>query len=148
MAVDFSAYMDIPMDTVEAPEAPPIGHWYGTVASWKTAEAAYEGPSGKKTPVVEISFKLGTPSDDVEMDGVKEGTGTGTLVRKSYDLPDSIYMIRKLAEDTCGLDVKGLSLNDTLDALKGAEVMLHIDHRIVDDGRVFPKLTKVLSANG
>lgn len=151
MALDFSRYLDVPVDTLEAPKPPPIGHYFATIKSWKGAERDYDkATGGPKTPVVEVFFSLTSPDEDVEEDLLPKGGVSGKLVSRDYTLNEEsgTYQLRFLAEETCGLPTKGLSLGDTLAMLPGQEVRVQIGHRAgQDEGQFFPKVLKVISAS-
>lgn len=148
---DFSKYLEVDVASVEAPRPVPVGHYFAVVNSYKTTEVEYQ--RGTKTPVVEITFKITGADDDVDHDQLPEGGGQGKLVTRNYTLNDpdkaGIYALRRLAEETCDLPVKGLSLGDVLDQLKGQDVKLYIEHRAgSEEGQFFPRVAKVLSARG
>ncbi len=152
MAVDFSSYLSVDADSIpKSVPSLPGGHFYATIASWKGAERFYEGKGGPATPVVELTFRITGADDDVDTDSLPEGGGVGKTVTKDYQLNDpdktGIVMLRRLAEDTCGLDVKGLQLSDVLDALKGSEVKVYNEPRAgKEEGQFFANVKKVLPA--
>ena len=57
MALDFSRYLDVPVEDIEAPKPLPAGTYFATIAKWEGREVDYKDGSGK-TPVVTVSFKL------------------------------------------------------------------------------------------
>lgn len=152
MALDFSRYLKVQTDTIEPPKPIPVGHYFASIQGWKGAERDYQkATGGAKTPVAEITFKLTAPDDDVDETELPDKGVTGRLVTKDYTLNEEIGLssLRRLAEDTCDLDVKGLDLGDTLDALKNQDVKLYIEQRAgQEEGQFFPVVKKVLSAHG
>ena len=55
MALDFSRYLDVPVEDIEAPKPLPAGTSFATIAKWEGREVDYKDGSGK-TPVVTISL--------------------------------------------------------------------------------------------
>lgn len=153
MATDFSRYLDVPVDTIpENFTSLPAGHYLARITSWKGAERSYEGKGGPLSPVVEVSFKITAPCDDIDESLLPESKGVGKTLTRDYGLNDPDQsgqtMIRQLAERTCGLDVKGQHLSDVLDALKEQDVKIYNEPRPgKEDGQFFPKIAKVLKVD-
>jgi len=150
MALDFSKFLDVDIDAIpKTLPSVPGGHFFATIQSWKGAERDYDkATGGPKTPVVEISFKFTGADSDVEDDDQAQKS-IGKLATKDYNLADGSgqTMLRNLAEDTLGLDVKGLHFSDVLDALKGQEVKVFNNPRAgKEEGQFYTNITKVLSA--
>jgi len=150
MALDFSKYLDVDVESVpKTLPSVPGGHWFSTIAGWKGAERNYDkATGGPPTPVVELTFKLTSPDSDVEDDESAQKS-IGKLATKDYNLADGSgqTMLRNLAEDTLGLDVKGLHFSDVLDALKGQEVKVFNNPRAgKEEGQFYTNITRVLSA--
>lgn len=148
---DFSKYLGVKVEDIEAPTPPPIGHYFATIKSWKTGERVYDKGSGTKTPVVELSFTITGPDDDVDAaelpaDGVKSFLG----ISRDYTLSEAagLNALRKVGETACGIDAKGLDLEDLLNAMRGQEVKLYMEQRAGNDDVFYPKVSKVLSATG
>lgn len=135
MALDFSAYMDVPTDSVEAPLPLPAGHYYATITSWKTIETDYKNGEGP-IPQVRLGFKVTAPGDDVDPDALPKGGVVGKLADRDYNLKDGTghYAIRTLAETSLDLPTKGQHFRDTLDALKGQEVIIYGEVRMGKEG--------------
>ena len=148
MAANFDSYLDVEIESIDAPKPIPEGHYFADIKSWKTTEVEYQ--KGTKTPIVQLDFRITGPDDDVEMDLMPEGNGVGRIVNRNYTLNDENgpFMIRKLAEETCQLDTKGLKLKDVLPQLIGQPVKVHIKHRMggPDGDQAFPQVDKVLPA--
>ena len=151
MALDFSSYLNVEVDTIEAPKTPPLGHYFADFTSWKGAERDYNKASGgPKVPVVEVTFKITCPDDDAteeDADGAEKAVGR--LVTKDYTLNDEagMYALRRLTGETCGVDTKGLALQDALDACKGSQVKVFNQPRAgKEEGQFFVNITKVLPA--
>lgn len=156
MALDFSKYLDVDAESIpKSIPSLPGGHFHADIAGWKTGERDYDKASGgPKTPVVEISFKITGADTDVEFldGGMTPGSEVGKVVSRDYTLndPDKTgqVMIRRLAEDTCNLPVKGLHLTDVLDALKGQPVKVFNEPRAgKEEGQFFSNIKKVLPAS-
>ncbi len=145
----FDSYLDIDVESIEKPRAPPVGHYFAEVAGWKTAEKNF-GEGKANTPVVEITFRITAADEDVdaaELDGM---TIAGKLVSRDYTLNEESgkSALRTLTEVTCGADVKGLSLRDALNGIKGLPVKLALSQRAgKEEGQFFPKVDKVLKAD-
>lgn len=152
MALDFSSYLNVAVESIEQPKAPPIGHYFATIKDWKAAERNYNKASGgAPVPVVQIDFLLTSPDDDVDPSELPKGGIKGRVVNKDYTLNDEFgpAALRALAEKTCALDVKGLNLSDLLPQLKGQEVKVYLEQRAgQEEGQFFSVVKKVLSANG
>lgn len=144
---DFSSYLDVPVDNI--PKTLPslgMGHYFATVKGWKTAERFYDGKSNPGTPVVEVTFTITGPDDDV---ADWQDSFRNRPVTKDYTLNDpdrtGQVMLRRLGEETCGVDVKGLALTDLLEAMKGCEVKVYNEPRSgKEEGQFFPNIKKVL----
>lgn len=144
---DFSKYLKTSMDDVpKSIPSLPRGHFFASITGWKTGERNYDkATGGPPTPVVELGFRITGTTEDVEV----EGNWEGKLASKDYTLndPDKAgqTLIRRVAEVTCDLDVKGLELEDVLDALKGQDVVIFNEPRPgQEEGQFFTKITKVL----
>jgi|SRR6185312_1976084 len=151
MALDFSKYLDVDVESVpKTLPSVPGGHWFATISGWKGAERNYDkATGGPPTPVVELTFKLTSPDSDVEDEEAAQRS-IGKLATKDYNLADGSgqTMLRNLAEDTLGLDVKGLHFSDVLDALKGQEVKVFNNPRAgKEEGQFYTNITKVLGAS-
>lgn len=149
--LDFSKYLDVAVEELERPKPLPIGHYFATIQSWKGAEIEFE--KGVKTPVVVVIFKVDSADEDVDLDLLPEGGGKGKLLDKNYRLNDpdksGQFQLRVLGEETCDIPVKGLHLTDLLDAMKGQDVKLYVDHRQgQEEGQVFPTVKRILSVHG
>lgn len=148
MPANFDAFLDVDVSTIEAPKPLPIGHYFADIKAWKTTEVEYQ--KGTKTPIVQLDFKLTGPDEDVDLDDMPEGNGVGRVVNRNYTLNDENgpFMLRKLAEETCQLDTKGLKLKDVLPQLIGQPVKLFIKQRMggEDGAQAFPQVDKVLPA--
>lgn len=150
MALDFSRYLDVPVEDIEAPKPLPAGTYFATIAKWEGREVDYKDGSGK-TPVVTVSFKLTSADSDVDPDLLPEGGGQGRIVQRDYRLNDpdkaGMYALRRLGEDTCRLPVKGLQLTDLLREVVNQEVKVFNNPKTNDEGLTFPRISKVLSVH-
>lgn len=150
MALDFSSYLKVSMDAIpKRLPTLPGGHFFADIQGWKTGTRNF-GPEKPETPVVSIAFKITGPDDDVED---PETVPANKVVYKDYELNDpdlrGQIAIRRLAEETCGLPVKGYELDGVLDALKGAQVKVFSDPQPnkKEEGEFFDRITKVLPAH-
>lgn len=148
MALDFSSYLEVPVDSIERPRGLPLGHFFASVKGWKPDERNYAkaGEPKKMTPIVTVTFTLTGADDDVDdpVDFSKSPTAS-----KDYDLSDErgLFALRRLTEETCDVDVKGLHLKDALDAIRGADVKLYNEPRPgKEEGETYTNITKVLPA--
>lgn len=148
MSADFSKFLHVSAEAIERPKPLPLGHYFATIKSYKTAERDFDKANGgPKTPVVELSFAITSPDTDVE--DFDPAMLKGAPPTKDYKLPDQMYMIRELAEKACDLPVKGLEFIDVLDALKGQEVKVFNEPRPGrEEGEFFTNIKRVLSAHG
>lgn len=125
-SVDFSKYLGVQVDTIEAPRAAPEGHYLGTFVKWAPAERNYnKATGGPPTPVIELTLKCTATLDDaIEADSTAAEKAIGRLFTKDYALDDDagLYAIRRFASEACGVDTTGLSIADGLDAAKGSDV--------------------------
>lgn len=153
MALDLTKYLDVAVESVsKVIPSIPAGLFFAEFQGWKGAERDYDKKDGgPKTPVVEVTFKLTGPADDsVEFsEDFPEGTEVGKLVTKDYRLNDPdkaghTYM-RRLCEDTCKVQTKGLHFTDMLDAAKGSGVRILNEPRPgQEEGQFFANIKKVL----
>jgi hypothetical protein len=154
MALDFSKYLEVDADAIpKTIPSLPGGHYFAEVTGWKGAERDYDKKNGgPKTPVVEVTFKITGADDDVDFtEDFPSGTEVGKTVTRDYTLnsPDKSgqVMLRRLAEDTCGIAIKGLHLTDMLDAMKGSTVKVYNEPRPgQEEGQFFTNIKKVLPA--
>jgi len=150
MALDFSSYLKVDMDSVpKRLPTLPGGHFFADITGWKTGTRNF-GEGKQETPVVTILFKITGPDEDVED---PETVPANKVIGKDYELNDpdrrGQIAIRRLAEDTCDLSVKGLELDGVLDALKGCSVRVFSDPQPnkKEEGEFFDRITKVLPAH-
>jgi hypothetical protein len=150
MALDFSRYLDV--DVADIPKVLPSvpgGHFFATIQSWKGDERDYaKATGGPKTPVIELTFKFTGADEDVEE--TDQSTYMNKLATKDFDLSNGGQTIlRNFAEDTLGLDVKGLHFRDVLDALKGQEVKVFNEPRPNPnvEGQYFTNIKKMFAAS-
>lgn len=154
MALDFSKYLNVSAEEIPTSiPSLPLGHYHADVQGWKGAERDYDKANGgPKTPVVEVSFKITGADDDVEFnDAFPSGSEVGKVVSRDYSLNDpdraGQVMLRRLAEETLGLDVKGLELSDLLEAMKGQSCKVYNEPRAgKEEGQFFPNIKKILPA--
>lgn len=157
MAANFDSYLDVDVESIERPTPPPIGHWFASISGYKTQERNY-GEGKEKTPVCELSFKLTGADDDAvasaEETGVDPQAYINRTVTRDYTLNEEggVYGLRQVGEAAAKVDVKGLKLRDMLNALKGHDVKLYIDHRMgkpgsAQEGQAFANVTKVLAVD-
>lgn len=152
---DFSRYMDVQMEAVSAQKALPAGHYLATFTGFKTGERVFSADEGA-VPLLTLQFKTVNPTDDIDQEQLGEDGGIGVLVSKDYRFNNPAKngkveggaheQVRKIATDMMGLDIKGLSLGDTLAAMKGSVVKVHTEPREYK-GDFFNNITKVLSAD-
>ena len=151
MALDLQQYLGVAVEDIKDAQPLPVGHYFADIVKWTGKTAKFQGAGGPETPVVQLDFKLTGADSDVDPELLPDGGGAGRLVNRSYELNDpdqnGIRALRKVGENVCGLDVKGLTLNDLLDQLKGQPVKLYIEQNTRGDD-IFPKVTRVLSAEG
>jgi len=150
MALDFSAYLKVNVEDIpKRLPTLPLGHFFADITGWKTGTRNY-GEGKTETPVVSIGFKITGPDDDVED---PESIPQNKVVYKDYELNDpdkrGQIALRRLAEETCDLPVKGLELDGVLDALKGCQVKVYSDPQPnkKEEGEFFDRITKVLPAH-
>lgn len=148
MPKDFSSYLSVPVDAIERPKALPLGHFFGNIKGWKTDERNYAraGEPPKLTPIVTVNFTVTAADDDVEETDVPDLSKVNAS--RDYDLTDErgMYSLRQLAENTCGVEVKkGLSLEDALNAIIGADVKLYSEPRPgKNEGEFYTSISRVL----
>jgi len=145
---DFSKYLDIDVSSIERPRALPGGHFFAQVKGWKPDERNYAkaGAPKKLTPVVTVNFTILAAHDDVDAAMVPEDLSK-VAASKDYDLSDErgLYALRRLTEETVGVDTKGLHLEDALNAIEGGDVLLFNEPRAgKEEGEFYTNITKVL----
>ena len=150
MALDFSRYLDVPVEDIEAPKPLPTGSYFALITKWEAREVDFKD-GNNKTPVVTVTFRTTGADDDVDPDLLPEGGGQVRIVTRDYRLndPDGAgkYALRRLGEETCQLPVRGLQLSDLLPQLISQEVKVFIEPQPskTDPDRVFARVSKVLS---
>ncbi len=152
MALDFTKYLSVQVDTIEAPRAAPLGHYFADFMSWKGAERDFDKASGgPKTPVVELTFKItGADTDAEEQDPDGAAKAVGKLVTRDYTLSEEsgLFQLRRFTSDICGVDTKGLELDHALDACKGTTVKVFNEPRADkrNEGVFFNNITRIFPA--
>lgn len=151
MAANFDSYLDVDVEAIEKPKAPPVGHYFATITGWKGAERFYDKSNPKKgSPVVEVSFKITAPDEDIDPDELETAqSAIGRTVTNDYGLDDDFgkSKLRDLGEKTCRLAVKGLRLSDMLNELRGQEVRILLNQRAGSvSGEFYPQVKGVISA--
>ena len=151
MALDFDKYLDVDVESIEQPKPLPAGTYFATITKQEGREVEYE--KGTKTPVITLSFRITQADEDVDPDLLPPGGGNGRIVTRDYRLndPDKAgqWQLRKLAEETCQLPVKGFKLGDVVKELVNQEVKVHNTPQPskTEDGVYFPRISKVLSVH-
>ncbi len=148
---DFSSFLSVPVDDIERPRALPLGHFHAVVKGWKTDERNYAraGDPPKITPIVSVSFTITGADDDVDETDMPDDLSK-VAASKDYDLTDErgMFALRQLTQTTCGIDTKGLNLQDALDAIKGSDVKLYNEPRAgKNEGEFYTNISRVLSAS-
>jgi hypothetical protein len=151
MAVDFSNYLAKPVEEIERPSPPPVGHYIGTIKKWTPRERNF-GEGREKTPVIELTITNLIPCDDALENDADPDVVRNKIVTKDYDLsdPQGQYGLRRIGEEALELDCKGLSLGDLLPLFIDGQVKLHHDHRMGtgdNEGVAFSKVGKIMKAD-
>lgn len=152
--VDFSKYLDIAVENVEAAKPLPAGHFFATITKWEGKERDYKNGE-PPVPVVELSFRTTAPDEDVEPDELPANGGIGVICTKDYRLATPANgkvegggqaQLRRLAEDQLELAVAGMHLTDVLDALKGQDCRIYNEPRAdkKEEGVFYTNITRVL----
>lgn len=149
MAKDFSTYLNVAVESIEAPRAAPAGHYFAVFQSWKGAERDYAKASGgPPTPVVECTYKITAPDTDAsEEDADAANKAVNRLVTKDYTLNEEsgLYALRQMLAVACGIDTKGLDLSDALDAAKGSDVKVYnVPRAGKEEGQFYNNIVRVL----
>ncbi len=155
MALDFSQYLDIPVENISAAKPLPLGMFYAEIISWRGAERDYKNGE-PVVPVVEFTYRT-TGVCEVDDEGLlPDNGGIGVLVTRDYRLAapnkqgkvegGGQQAIRRFAEDGLKLDVKGLDLRDVLEAMKGQPVRVYNEPRgdKKNEGVYYNNITQVL----
>jgi hypothetical protein len=148
MALDFSRYLDVPVDEITQPKPLPAGTYFATIVKHENREVEFE--KGTKTPVTTISFRLTASDEDVDPDLLPEGGGVGRIVTKDYRLNDpdrqGQWALRRLGEETLGLPGKGKHLSDLINEFVHQECKVFNQPRPNknEEGQFFPNITRVL----
>jgi hypothetical protein len=151
MALDFSRYLDVPVEDITRPKPLPAGTYFATIVKHENREVEFE--RGTKTPVTTISFRLTSPDEDVDLDLLPEGNGVGRIVSKDYRLNDpdkqGQWALRRLAEETCRIPGKGKHLSDLINELPQQEVKVFNQPRPNknDEDQSYPNIIRVLSVH-
>lgn len=149
--LDFSRYLDIPVEDIERPKPLPAGTYFATVTKTENREVEFE--RGVKTPVTTVSFRLTAADEDIDPELLPEGGGVGRIVTRDYRLNDpdraGQWALRRLAEETCQIPGKGKQLQDLLHELPRQEVKVVNVPRPNknEEGMFFPNITRVLSVH-
>ena len=146
---DFSNYLDVPVEDIEAPLPPPDGHYFATIKAWTQREVDFKQGDGPQA-VISLLFTLTSPDTDVDETALPKGGVAGKLVSRDYSLSDGSgqSMLRTLGEDTLDLPVKGHSLRDLLNMLPSQEVKVFIQQRAgkgANEGKFYADVKKVLA---
>ena len=128
---DFTSYLDAPIEDFEAPKVPSNGHYFATVKGWKPGEKSYDG-GATKVANVSLQFQLDSADTDVDTTGLTDKDIRAAFVSRDFDISGSQpkqYVIRAIAENAMKLPTKGLTLQDTLNAMKGQPCKVYIEQR-------------------
>jgi|SRR5882757_1490127 len=135
MTLDFSKYLGVKAENIEAAKPLPGGHYHAKIISWKGAERDYKNGE-PVVPVCEITCRTTAPDDDVEVEDLPASGGVGVLLTVDYRLvaPNSNGKVegggqgalRALGENI-GIDTRGLDLTDILDAMREQDVLVFCD---------------------
>lgn len=149
MAANFDSYLDVEVESIERPKAPPVGHYFARTGKGKPTERFYDKSNPTKgTPVWEQSFILTGADTDVDETELPEKGVAGRVVTNDYDLAEP-WALRALAEETLELPVKGLALRDLVAMLPDQDCKVYLEKRLgtgAREGQEFPQVKKVLKA--
>lgn len=142
---DFSSYLNVQIDSIEAPKPLPEGHYFAitTNPGWETVES-----SQKKTPMLKVTFELQSAAEDVDPGLLPENGVAGKKLSTNFILNNESgpHFARQMMEEAMGLPVAGLSLGEGLQQIAGQPVKLYITQRQLDDGTLINDVKKILSA--
>ena len=97
MALSFDKYLHVEVDSIEAPTAPPLGHYFATFQSWKGQERDYnKATGGPKTPVCEVTFKITSPDEDAEEE---DAAAAQKLMRERNQLAAGMEAVTTLEQE-------------------------------------------------
>lgn len=150
MALDYDKYLKVPTDSLEGSPALPAGHFHARITGHRLRSVDYKQGNGEE-PVVTINFQVLSPDTDVDLEGydVDKFPLNKQKPAKDFSLTDAndLKRLRNVAEVACNLNIKGQQLEDTLNDLKGQEVMIHSQPRAGKgerEGEWFSNIDKIL----
>lgn len=138
--VDFTKYYDEPAGSAPEEFVPPVGTYTGVVAKgWRGVETAKGGV------LISVPLVAQTAGEDVDPDVLPNGAiPPNTRVDATFLVSEDFG--RRQRDDflrATGVDLKGLTTKEALDAAVGAPISFYVNkHREMDDGRKVPNVSK------
>lgn len=130
MAADFKDLLKINLDDVEKPKPVPAGTYTGRIAKYEFNES-----SNKKTPFVRYYVQLTGAEADVDSDALEGINLAEKQLRKDYYITkDALYRLKDFL-GSCGIEVQGRALGETIPESLNASVILDVKQRNSEDGK-------------
>jgi hypothetical protein len=128
MTSNFADILNTKVDTIEKPKPLPVGSYVGLITKVETGESAKQ-----KTPLISVKINLSEALGDVDLDLLEKSGGfgkNGKEISSDYYLTEkALFRIKELAENHLGLDTKGMTLGEVIQALPNNRVGVEIAHR-------------------
>lgn len=120
--------LDESVDEVVRPKPLPAGNYVFNVGEYKLGKSAKKG-----TDFVSITLTPVQPQEDVDADELSASLGDKTLADKSmkvdfYLTQDALWRLDEFLMEKLGLNEKGQSRSQRLEAMAGRQVVGQISH--------------------
>lgn len=130
----FEDILDMPMDKVEKPKPLPQGNYVFQVAAFKFDKTKPQ--DGKEaTQFVEFTMAVVEALEDVDQEELEASGGitkpddsAKTMRKEFYITQAALYRLKDFAADVLGLDVTGMSIAETIEAMKFQQFVGNVVH--------------------
>ena len=130
MSINFEELLSKQAGEAEKPLPFPVGHYVADIVGYDTVEVG-----DKRTPAVEITYRLTTALADVDPDEFEQAGGNARLAKVKvrqllWLTEDALYRLDTYLGEVCGLELEGKQYSELLPELTGVtDLVLEISHR-------------------
>ena len=130
----FSSVLNKPTSDIQTPQAYPVGSYLCIVDGQATPGES----SQKKTPYMELAYKIIQPHSAIDESQLPPGGIQGKIIKgmstRFYLTEDSIYRLVEHLERDLGIDKTGKTPGEMLAEAPGRQVIVHLKHEPSQDG--------------
>lgn len=119
--VDFNSLLEKSADEVPVPKSAPPGTYKCRVGEYETGTSSKKG-----TPFLQFSFHPLEPMEDVDTESLADVDLESMTFRDEFYLTEkALYRLVRFAQ-SCGVKTEGRQLNEIVEELSGAEVLVSV----------------------